>query len=113
LVFEKNANFFAENWQKSPKIAIITSTPGRPAAKAKRRSFYLQHRFGLFPVPLGISVPDEKNFSVVKVANDALVFPAAKLDDADRLEWNLNFFAILANFQRFCNFAILANFAIL
>jgi hypothetical protein len=28
LVFEKNANFFAENWQKSPKIVIITSTPG-------------------------------------------------------------------------------------
>jgi hypothetical protein len=30
LVFEKNANFFAENWQKSPKIVIITSTPGHP-----------------------------------------------------------------------------------
>jgi hypothetical protein len=28
LVFDKNANFFAENWQKSQKIAIITSTPG-------------------------------------------------------------------------------------
>jgi hypothetical protein len=28
LVFEKNANFFAENWEKSPKIVIITSTPG-------------------------------------------------------------------------------------
>jgi hypothetical protein len=26
LVFEKNANFFAENWQKSQKIVIITST---------------------------------------------------------------------------------------
>jgi pyridoxal/pyridoxine/pyridoxamine kinase len=29
LVFEKKANFFAENWQKSPKIVIVTSTPGR------------------------------------------------------------------------------------
>jgi hypothetical protein len=29
LVFEKNANFFAENCQKSQKIVIITSTPGR------------------------------------------------------------------------------------
>jgi hypothetical protein len=29
LVFEKNANFFAENWQKSQKIVIITSTPER------------------------------------------------------------------------------------
>jgi hypothetical protein len=28
LVFEKNANFFAENCQKSQKIVIITSTPG-------------------------------------------------------------------------------------
>jgi hypothetical protein len=28
LVFEKNANFFAENWGKSQKIVIITSTPG-------------------------------------------------------------------------------------
>jgi hypothetical protein len=27
LVFEKNANFFGENWQKSQKIVIITSTP--------------------------------------------------------------------------------------
>jgi hypothetical protein len=27
LVFEKNANFFAENWHKSQKIVIITSTP--------------------------------------------------------------------------------------
>jgi uncharacterized phosphosugar-binding protein len=28
LVFDKNANFFAENQQKSQKIVIITSTPG-------------------------------------------------------------------------------------
>jgi hypothetical protein len=27
LVFEKNANFFADNCQKSQKIMIITSTP--------------------------------------------------------------------------------------
>jgi hypothetical protein len=27
-VFEKIAIFFAENWQKSQKIVIITSTPG-------------------------------------------------------------------------------------
>jgi hypothetical protein len=26
--FEKNANFYAENWQKSPKIVIISLTPG-------------------------------------------------------------------------------------
>jgi hypothetical protein len=28
LVFEKNAIFFAEIWQKSQKIVILTSTPG-------------------------------------------------------------------------------------
>jgi hypothetical protein len=28
LVFEKNANFFAENYQKWQKIVIITLTPG-------------------------------------------------------------------------------------
>jgi hypothetical protein len=27
LVFKKNANFFAENWEKLQKIVIITSTP--------------------------------------------------------------------------------------
>jgi hypothetical protein len=27
LVFEKNANFVGENWRKSQKIEIITSTP--------------------------------------------------------------------------------------
>jgi hypothetical protein len=27
LVFKKNGNFFAKNWEKSPKIVIITSTP--------------------------------------------------------------------------------------
>jgi hypothetical protein len=27
LVFEKNAQFFAENWRKSQKIIIITLTP--------------------------------------------------------------------------------------
>jgi hypothetical protein len=28
LDFEKRVNFFAENWQKSQKNVIITSTPG-------------------------------------------------------------------------------------
>jgi hypothetical protein len=32
LVFEKNAEIFAENWRKSMKIVIITSTPGHPDA---------------------------------------------------------------------------------
>jgi hypothetical protein len=28
VFFVKNADIFAENWQKSPKIVIKTSTPG-------------------------------------------------------------------------------------
>jgi hypothetical protein len=28
LDFEKNANYFAENWRKLQKIVFITSTPG-------------------------------------------------------------------------------------
>jgi hypothetical protein len=31
--FWENANFFSENWQKSQKFVIITSTPGRPVSK--------------------------------------------------------------------------------
>jgi hypothetical protein len=35
LVFEKNANFFTENCQKSQKIVIITSTPGCQCTNAR------------------------------------------------------------------------------
>jgi RNase P/RNase MRP subunit p30 len=38
LVFEKDANFFAENWEKSPKIVIITST--RDPQKSKKKKFF-------------------------------------------------------------------------
>jgi hypothetical protein len=41
LFFEKNANFYAENCQKSQKIGIITSTPGHTAC-ASGRYFQLQ-----------------------------------------------------------------------
>jgi hypothetical protein len=36
LIFEKHANFFAENCQKSEKIVIITSTPGSPVSEVMR-----------------------------------------------------------------------------
>jgi hypothetical protein len=39
LVFEKNANCFAENCRKSQKILIITSTPGIGSVVV--RSFYI------------------------------------------------------------------------
>jgi hypothetical protein len=34
LVFEKKANFFAENGQKLQKIVIVTSTPGANSTTA-------------------------------------------------------------------------------
>jgi hypothetical protein len=37
LLFKKNANFFAKNWQKSQKIMIITSTPGLRQRDVPRR----------------------------------------------------------------------------
>jgi hypothetical protein len=39
-VFEKKRHFFAENWQKSQKIVIITSTPGRAASCDTERHKY-------------------------------------------------------------------------
>jgi hypothetical protein len=39
LVFEKNANFFAEHWQKSQKIVLITSTPDWAIFYSCRQNF--------------------------------------------------------------------------
>jgi hypothetical protein len=41
LVFEKNANIFAENCQKSQKIVIITSNPGLPGQSSTYVHTYL------------------------------------------------------------------------
>jgi hypothetical protein len=46
LVFEKNANFFAENWGKSQKIVIITSVHGHPV----RRSPLPKNFFGAIAI---------------------------------------------------------------
>jgi hypothetical protein len=59
-VFEKNANFFAENWQKSPKIVIITSTPGFSLASSESATekaetfFYKSHQLKNFITPNGL-----------------------------------------------------------
>jgi hypothetical protein len=42
LDFEKNANFFDENWPKSQKLMIITSTPGNPELLALSTDAYIQ-----------------------------------------------------------------------
>jgi hypothetical protein len=46
LVFEKNGNFFAENWRKSQKYVIITSTPGikRRARRFKNKQKCLERK---------------------------------------------------------------------
>jgi hypothetical protein len=38
LVFKKIANFIAEKWSKSPKIVIITLTPGVKSSEKSRLS---------------------------------------------------------------------------
>jgi hypothetical protein len=43
LVCEKNSYFFAENCQKSPKILIITSTPGPNPATSEFTTTTPQH----------------------------------------------------------------------
>jgi hypothetical protein len=43
LVFKKNAKFLVENWEKSQKIVIITSTPGTHVPK-------FSHRFDAYVV---------------------------------------------------------------
>jgi hypothetical protein len=45
LVFEKSGNFFANKWQKSEKIVIITSTPGQ--ATLPRNYFIIGLRLAL------------------------------------------------------------------
>jgi hypothetical protein len=50
LVFKKNANFFAKNWEKSQKIVIITSTPGLS------RYMYVHNPTSVRWVSLGILV---------------------------------------------------------
>jgi hypothetical protein len=48
MVFEENDNFFAENWQKSPKIVIITSTPGLHQQQIRIRFFGFGKKDGKF-----------------------------------------------------------------
>jgi alcohol dehydrogenase YqhD (iron-dependent ADH family) len=56
LAFEKNANLFTVNWQKSQKIVTITSTPGVQGCLNILKSVYQRELkfqlliFGLFDV---------------------------------------------------------------
>jgi hypothetical protein len=68
LVFEKNANFFAQNWKKSQKIVIITSAPGQNNQITKNRDNNIdpprigkQRRINKKQMFWQIFVPDAKN----------------------------------------------------
>jgi sensor c-di-GMP phosphodiesterase-like protein len=56
LVFEKNANFVAENWQKSQKIVIITSTPDKLIWKQLYQPTYFSLVIGIVASMYFISV---------------------------------------------------------
>jgi hypothetical protein len=48
LVFEKNANFFAENWEKTQKIVSITSTLDefvKKVTKMEPNPFFAQNKY--------------------------------------------------------------------
>jgi hypothetical protein len=47
LDFEKNANFFAENWQKSQKFVTITSTPDEFVKNSIAFDLYFADGIGL------------------------------------------------------------------
>jgi hypothetical protein len=51
LVLEKNANFFAENWQKSQNIVIITSTSGVGSEPGSSRYHLFSHFLGFTAEP--------------------------------------------------------------
>jgi hypothetical protein len=66
LVFEKNANFFAENCQKLPKIVIITSTPDTLAG-------FEPDRFQKCKAPNVYSSPHKAKLVVSKSGSEASV----------------------------------------
>jgi hypothetical protein len=51
LVFKKNTNFFAENWEKSQKIMIITSIPGDLVPDPGVKQKHLAHPTALVKLP--------------------------------------------------------------
>jgi hypothetical protein len=65
LVFENNANFFAENWQNSQKIVIITSTP------VNSTFIFLQARFLLHTraESVGVGEPDQEGVPAISQRN--------------------------------------------
>jgi hypothetical protein len=85
LVFEKNANVFAENWQKSPKILAITSTPD-PISEKLKNSF--------------LELPTMSDFfdgfcqSCLYIKHPFIKLPHLMLDRYHKLEINKAFFCL-------------------
>jgi hypothetical protein len=67
LVIEKSTNFFAENWPKSQKIVIITSTPGHTDARV-RPLLPSPHKFKISIALEKESQPKEKIFHQVEAS---------------------------------------------
>jgi hypothetical protein len=62
LVFEKNANFFAKNCQKSQKIVIITSTPGANPTTFEFKATYSAS----VEVRLSVFTSEKKSIFIIK-----------------------------------------------
>jgi hypothetical protein len=62
LVFEKNANFFAENCRKSQKIVIITLTPGH-VRRFWDRTPEPKRLLSADPAPLSTTLKVERDFA--------------------------------------------------
>jgi hypothetical protein len=76
LVFEKKANFFAENSQKSQKIVIRTSTPG---LRSEPGIFWFSIIYSSEPQRLPVFLPESLFSALSRFVAAALRFLAERL----------------------------------
>jgi IS30 family transposase len=79
LVFEKNANFFAENKQKSQKIVIITSTP------ESQQRYFVTLSPCLFPAAFQNSAREEELRSKVSALKSLTIDIGTEVREHNRL----------------------------
>jgi hypothetical protein len=101
LVFEKNANFFAENWQKSQKIVIITSTPRSPWPSCTYLCMHACTYLSDETVGDAVMVINDKTFHVFRPVKYFAIFLTNLLSDRKnsfRCKY-LHFYSILIIFN--------------